>query len=114
MNNTFWLIVDVSRYSFEIKPLILEILNRNNLDNKLTNQILEYCLITSISETLSLPVVYKRDSYLENMFYSKIKQNCDMVVFNLFDKRYLNMFMNQEVKLLFTGNNLFITTFKEI
>lgn len=114
MNNTFWLIVDVSRFNFEIKPLILEILKRNNLDNKLASQVLEYCLIVSISETLSLPVVYKRDSYLESMFYSKIKHICDKVVFNLFDKQYLNMFINQEVKLLFTGNNLFLTTFKEI
>lgn len=111
--NNLWLVVDVCSFSIELKPYINQIILENNLDRRLSNIALEYCLITSVSETLTLPVVYRKDSFLENTFYYKLKSICDSVVFRIINKRYLSMFDNQEVKLLFTGNSLFITTFNE-
>lgn len=112
--NTLWLIIDVSGFTYNVKPFIKQIINENNLDTKLVNIALEYCLTISIYESMFLPVVFTRDSYLENIFYNRLKDLCDKNTFNLINKNYLNMFLNQEVKLLFTGNNLFLTTFQEI
>lgn len=109
--NCVWFISDVSIYTREITDKIKQIIFENNLDSSNLKPAIEYCLTVSVSEVFSLPVVYKKNLYLENYFYHKLKTLSDYLVFNLIDRNYLNLFLNDEIKLEFTGNSLFLTTF---